>query len=133
MVVLSLLAFALAAQADPETDCKDPQTQTDMNMCSGRAFRTADLAMNRQWDVVSKVMQARDKTLDQSSDNRPGYFATLLESQRAWLKFRDAQCTAEGYYARGGTMEPLLFNTCAEGLTEQRTKQLRELAEQYSQ
>ena len=131
--MLSLLAFALAAQADPEADCKDPQTQTDMNMCSGRAFRAAGLAMNRQWDVVSKVMKDLDKKRDQGADDRPGYFATLLESQRAWLKFRDAQCTAEGYYARGGTMEPLLFNTCAEGLREQRTKQLRELAEQYNQ
>ena len=131
--MLSLLAFALAAQADPEPDCKDPQTQTDMNMCSGQAFRAADVAMNRAWEAAAKVMKSLDQNRDQSTDKRPGYFATLLESQRAWLKVRDTQCTAEGYYARGGTMEPLLFNTCAEGLTEQRTKQLRELAEQYNQ
>ena len=131
--MLSLLAFALAAQADPEPDCKDPQTQTDMNMCSGRAFRAADLAMNERWDAVARKMKDLDKDLGPSTDGRPGYFATLLESQRAWLKFRDAQCTIQGYYARGGTMEPLLVNSCAEDLTKQRTTELGELVEQYSE
>jgi uncharacterized protein YecT (DUF1311 family) len=126
-----LLAAAVAAQQQP--NCKDPETQSDMNICSARDFRAADAAMSRQYDVVVARMKQMDTSSGGTYDDRPSYFAALLESQRAWLKFRDSYCVVEGYYARGGTMEPLLVNTCLEQVTKQRTDQLLELYKIYSE
>jgi uncharacterized protein YecT (DUF1311 family) len=118
-----LMAAALAAA--PQPNCKNPQTQADMNICSGRAFKAADAAMTRQYNIAA----ARMKRIDAEAE--PGYFAALLDSQRAWLKFRDAQCRLEGYTTRGGTAEALNVNGCLEQLTRQRTKDLKSFLEAF--
>ena len=124
-----LIAAAVAAQAEP--DCKDPQTQADMNICSGRAFKVADAAMTVEYNAVVARMKKMDVGFDRGFDTRPGYYAALLDSQRAWLKFRDAECVVEGYYARGGTMEPLMVSSCLEEVTKQRTEQLSSLDKMF--
>jgi len=131
--MLSVFMLVVAAAAQQAPDCKDPQTQSDMNICSGRAYRAADAAMVVQYNLVAARMKKMDLNLDQTYDDRPGYFAAFLDSQRAWLKFRDAACVVEGYYARGGTMEPLLVNTCFEELTKQRTEQLQSLDKLFNE
>jgi uncharacterized protein YecT (DUF1311 family) len=57
----------------------------------------------------------------------------LLKAQRAWIDYRDGQCEAEGFQARGGTMEPMLVAGCIANLTDQRTKELKQLEESMSQ
>ncbi len=81
---------------------------------------------------TSAAMKERDKgdaPLDW--DDRPGHFDTLLEAQRAWLKYRDTHCRSEGYIARGGSLEPLLVSSCKAHLTRLRTADLEELAKTY--
>ena len=131
--MLSVFMFVAAAAAQQAPDCTDPQTQADMNICSARSYRAADALMSRQYEAVAARMKKMDSNLDQTYDDRPGYFAAFLDSQRAWLKFRDAHCIVEGYYARGGTMEPLLVNTCFEELTKQRTEQLQSLDKLFNE
>ena len=124
-----ILTFLLAAGA-PDWNCDDPQAQQEMNYCAAQDFHKADAALNRQWTATADEMKRRDVRDGKPTDNRPGNFDTLLAGQRAWLKFRDAQCDLEGYLFRGGSMEPLLVATCRTGLTEARTKQLQDLIEQ---
>jgi uncharacterized protein YecT (DUF1311 family) len=51
----------------------------------------------------------------------------LRDAQRAWVTFRDAHCTLQGYNdARGGSMEPMSFNICRASVTRERTAQLRD-------
>jgi uncharacterized protein YecT (DUF1311 family) len=131
-VILSLLALSVAAQAEPPLDCANPITQTDMNQCSAREFQRADTELNRAWSEVRAAMQRRDRGTAEyrdPSDRSPGYYAALLESQRAWLRYRDAHCLIEGYAARGGSMEPMLVSGCRRSLTEARTQALRDLLE----
>ena len=118
-----LAAFFLMQGAAP--DCDDPATQTEMNRCAVIAYQASDAELNDQWAVTAADMKQRD--VGAIDDGRPGYFDTLLASQRAWLAYRDAHCTAVGYYARGGTLESLLVSTCKTDLTEQRTRDLRDL------
>ncbi|WP_337661409.1 lysozyme inhibitor LprI family protein [Erythrobacter sp. Alg231-14] len=105
--------------------------QMEMNICAFRDFLIADAELNAQWQITRDAMRERDANFARynDGDDRPGYFDTLLEAQRAWLSYRDAHCRSEGYYARGGSLEPLLTSTCKTALTEARTKQLRELVE----
>jgi uncharacterized protein YecT (DUF1311 family) len=128
-----MLAFSLAlaaAQSAPALDCSNPVTQADMNQCEALAFRRADAELNSVWPEVRAAMQQRDREWPRgTADRRPGFWATTLESQRAWLRYRDAQCTIHGYAARGGTMESMLVSGCRRQLTEARIAELRALME----
>ena len=117
-----------AAPATPQVDCDNAMTQAAMNLCAGRDFQAADRALNRQWTKTAAEMRRRDKAMTRD-DGRPGYFDALLDAQRKWLAYRDAHCRAEGYMARGGSMEPMLVGTCKADLTRKRTAQLRDLIE----
>lgn len=131
-VLVALHPASQAVPPNPDWDCDDPQAQQEMNWCAGLDFAVADSDLNDQWAITAQAMKARDARRQDNPyarDTRPGYFDTLLEAQRAWLAFRDAHCRAEGYAARGGSLEPLLVSTCKTALTNARTEQLRALAE----
>jgi uncharacterized protein YecT (DUF1311 family) len=130
-LVLPLLAQA-AAPPVPGWNCDDPQVQQEMNWCAGRDFEVADERLNAQWKITSAVMKQRDAEWAEigSADARPGFFPSLLEAQRAWLRYRDAHCRVDGYIARGGTLEPLLVSTCKARLTRMRTDELKALVEE---
>ena len=124
-----LFPFILMASG-PDWNCDDPQAQQEMNWCAAQEFHKTDAALNAQWKLTAAEMKRRDGRDGKPDDGRPGNFDTLLAGQRAWLKFRDAQCDLEGYLFRGGSMEPLLVATCRTSLTEARTKQLKDLIEE---
>lgn len=126
--VLLMLAQASASAAEDEIDCDYPQYQIEMNLCAARDFESADAALNAQWVETAARMRELDAEVDGEHDKQPGHFETLLEGQRAWLKFRDAQCLSESFMARGGSMQPMLVSQCKAYMTELRTQQLRDLA-----
>lgn len=134
LILPLLLQSALMQEAPPvpEWNCDDPQVQQEMNWCAARDFEVADERLNAQWKVTAAAMKARDDAFVDygGDDTREGYFESLLEAQRGWLRYRDAHCRLEGYYARGGSLEPLPVSTCKARLTRMRTDELRELAEE---
>lgn len=139
MIWSSLMLLAAAPAPDPADDlpeCNEEAAemgvQQEMNICAHREYLIADAALNAQWRLTRQAMQERDSEAEKPDwDNRPGYFETLLEAQRAWIAYRDAHCRSEGYEARGGSLEALLVATCKRDLTEKRTEELRSLAETY--
>ena len=50
----------------------------------------------------------------------------LREAQRAWIRFRDAECDFRTFSSRMGSIYPTLRAGCLEDLTRARTEQLRE-------
>ncbi|WP_156680122.1 lysozyme inhibitor LprI family protein [Sphingomonas profundi] len=120
MRLAALVALALlpaSAQA---------QTQARMNETAGADQRRADAAMNRQWSVTQAAMKRRDAA-DSSRGGGFGYAAALLASQRAWLRFRDAECVIEGAEFAGGSAQPMAQAACLARLTVARTAQLKTL------
>ncbi len=132
-VFAALLMLAQAGAAEEATDCNDARTQMDMNLCAARDFEAADALLNEQWAETSELMKALDAEIDREFDSQAGHFETLLDGQRAWLKFRDAHCLADSFLARGGSMQPMLVSFCKAHLSQQRTQQLRELTDSLSQ
>ena len=122
-----LLMFMLAQAAS----CAQPNTQMEMNQCAFIGYQREDEAMTAQWRKTLAYMRAQDRDLNSNSDKRPNYGDTLLESQRAWLRYRDSQCAIEGYAARGGSMEPMLIASCKATLTAARRKTLSKLIVEY--
>jgi uncharacterized protein YecT (DUF1311 family) len=106
--------------AEPQVDCARAVTQTDMNICAYRDYEAADRALNAAWSKAAAKARASGRN----------QFARLLDAQRKWLAYRDAQCLAEnGPREESGTIWPLQQNTCMQRLTEARTAQLREYVE----
>ncbi|BCH55167.1 lysozyme inhibitor LprI family protein [Agrobacterium vitis] len=122
---LGLLSLSGGVLAQPR-DCRDPKTQSDMTACAVQDFDAADKAMNAQWKITRKVFVEQDATLD---DDLKGAEKALLKAQRAWIDYRDGQCEAQGFYVRGGTMEPMEVAACKAEMTKTRTKELKSLAE----
>lgn len=120
--MITMLMLLAAASVGPGPNCKNPMTQTDMNICAGSQARAADRDMAREYNRATIRMRRMGKA----------YADALLTSQRAWLKFRDAECVVEGYAARGGSMESMLRSSCFEDVTQARTKQLRDLVKSYN-
>jgi len=124
--LLSLTAFPALAQDTP--DCKEPQTQADMTICAGQDYEKADKQLNAEYQKVRKQLAERDKTADESGK---GASEALIAAQRAWVAFRDANCDAFGFQARGGTMEPMLVSSCLADMSRKRADELRQLSEGF--
>jgi uncharacterized protein YecT (DUF1311 family) len=121
-----LLVDAPTSAQEPQPNCKDPQTQTDMTICAGRDLADADKALNTQYQLTRKALKARDA--DASPEFKGGEEA-LVKAQRAWIAYRDAQCASVGFQARGGSMEPMLISSCEADLTRKRTAELKSLTD----
>lgn len=115
-MLLSVLLLLVAA----------PQTQAQMTQSAGTAYAGADAAMTRQWQATYAAMKRRDAQ-DTSRDGGYGFAAALLESQRAWLKYRDTECVIEGGRYAGGSMLPMVVAQCRTKLTVARTTQLKSM------
>ena len=125
------LALLLSAQ-DPQWNCADPQVQQEMNYCAGQDFEHADAELNTVYRTAIQNAQAADREFarmeaDAHAPNNddPGEEASLREAQRAWVTFRDARCRGESFEARGGSMQPMLYDGCRATLTRARTAELR--------
>lgn len=126
-MILSLLFLAQAASA-PALNCAYPDTQLEMNVCSYRDYQAADKVLNAAWKTAQQLaLQAdRDSPPARKADSAA---AQLLAAQRAWIAYRDAHCLAMADQYRGGSIRPLIHNSCMTDLTKTRTAQLREYSE----
>lgn len=123
-----VVVFALpaAAAAQDKVDCDNAMTQTEMNLCAEQDYRAADAELNAVYRKAMAAMKQIDGDLDQ---DLKGAVDALRDAQRAWVPYRNKACAAEGYLARGGTMEPMLVSGCLERLTRQRIGDLQVLVD----
>ena len=120
MILALLVAAAVMQPADDdpvENACyeRDPSQQA-MNRCAGDAYERADKALNVQWKRVLDAYGDDAKTRK-----------LALDSQRAWLKYRDAHCELAASDSVGGSMWPMLNSGCLASMTRQRTAELKAL------
>ncbi|MFZ2100906.1 MAG: lysozyme inhibitor LprI family protein [Oricola sp.] len=120
---LVLLTGAPALAQDDDWDCSkgDNLPQQAMNLCAKEDYERADEALNVLWPMVRDYMRQVDSYQE---EKLKGAEAALLKAQRGWIDYRDGQCEATGFYARGGTLEPLLVFSCKAELTRDRTEEL---------
>lgn len=124
--VATLLVFCLGAlpAVAQEVDCANALAQQEMNICAEISWQEADVALNKAY----KQAMARMKDLDSYlSPELQGGEEALRVAQRAWIAYRDSNCSAAGFPMRGGSAEPLLVYGCLRQMTENRTAELDEL------
>jgi uncharacterized protein YecT (DUF1311 family) len=122
-LALSLAPRSHADDADDDDDngsppaaidpCADAESQAAMDDCTADQYKKNDAALND----VYKQLVARQDDPDEKKD--------LVDSEKAWIKFRDADCTFMADDNKGGTIYPAVMNDCLSDLTQARTKELK--------
>lgn len=95
-------------------NCQDPMTQTEMNVCAGETYQAADKELNRVYKIIVKILEDGERK-------------KLLHAQRAWLKYRDANCEHQNFNHEGGTIYPALHDHCLADVTKARTTELKHI------
>ena len=97
----------------PAPNCMKQGTQFDLNVCSFRDYLRADIELNRQWEALKRRLAGATKN-----------YAVMLSGQKAWLTYRDKQCEFWSGWYEGGSIAPLVVNSCLTDITEVRSKEL---------
>jgi uncharacterized protein YecT (DUF1311 family) len=130
LALVFVLGYATRAPAQ-DWNCEEPGNlpQQGMNMCAYEDWQRADRALNIAWGKVREHMKAIDaSTRDYFPDQAVGE-ENLLKAQRAWIDYRDGHCEAEGAQFAGGSIQPLIINSCKASMTRKRTEELLLLME----
>lgn len=130
MIVLVLIALLLGAP--PQTDalsqrCLDEaQSQGEMNRCVAAEWRRADSALNSAYRALMARIRA-DEGFMATKDGRARGDVLLRDVQRAWIIQRDKLCQLQAYAVRGGSLEPLMLDSCRAQFTRERTAWLESI------
>jgi len=108
------LISATAVQASDDNCFENAQTQAQLNGCAVEALNKADGDLN----TLYHRMQERLK-------NDINTKAMMVEAQRKWLTFRDAECKFFSSRSAGGSMSTLQMDDCLTKLTRTRVMELQ--------
>lgn len=121
--VFTLLAVLLPASAAyAQDDCSHVTSSLEMVPCSEAAKKAADAQLN----VSYKQLMSRLES-DYQADPALGaeYAAKVKESQRAWLKLRDANCPLEAFEIEVGKPAYVaVSNLCIARMSRERSAYL---------
>ena len=130
---IALLGLAAAPAAAQDWDCSnaDNLPQIGMNYCAYEDWQAADRELNAIWPKARALMKSIDKD---NADLFPGQAngaESLLKAQRAWIDYRDGHCETQGAQFAGGSIRPLVVNSCLADKTRERVTELKALLEPY--
>lgn len=90
-------------------ECEEAMDQATMNACAEQSFKKADGELNRLYRQIEK------RLADDQNTKR-----LLVAAQRAWIAFRDAECTFSSSGAAEGSIYPMIVTQCRDELTRHR-------------
>ena len=120
-LLTALPGMAARAAPEPVVDCRKAVSTPEVALCAQRDFEAADAKLNTAYRAVFASIDKSDVPADARADWRKA----LVEAQRRWIAFRDAECTVTGFEWYGGTGRSTAELGCQRELTDARTKQLR--------
>ena len=109
-----------APAADP---CKTQDNTIEINECGKIELAKKDKELNAAYQALIKRLAPSDKSDD---TNYTEIKKQLVEAQRNWIKYRDADCSAKYTLYEQGTIRGIVHLSCLKAKTEQRTKELLE-------
>lgn len=113
-ILAAALILGAPSYASAQDKCADATDQSTMTECAGDAFGKSDKQLN---DLYRQV----EKRLSDDADTRK----LLGQAQRAWIKFRDAECDFQSSATAGGSARPMVIAMCMDSLTQARVKDLQ--------
>lgn len=124
---LALAGFSLciSTQAIAVDICATQSSDGAVYQCAVQQKKLAEDELNKAYQAVKKrivQMYGSQKTLADE------YTATLVNTQRNWLKYRDGQCKLEAFVAEEGSIaNAVATNLCIKRIDKERTDILKQL------
>jgi uncharacterized protein YecT (DUF1311 family) len=124
---LALWLFALTSSAQSSDPCNTQRTTIEINQCGQLTLKAKDKELNDAYRELLKSLVATDRVdeTDYATVKRQ-----LTDAQRAWINYRDNDCKAKLKLHESGTIRGAVYLGCLAERTEQRTKELKQWAEQ---
>jgi uncharacterized protein YecT (DUF1311 family) len=123
LLLFALCLLAASASFAQNTDpCATQRNTGEIDECGKQTLAKKDKELNAAYQELLKQLVADDKsdTTDYAETRK-----LLLDAQRNWIKFRDADCKGRLVLYAEGTIRGAVYFGCLVERTEQRTKELR--------
>jgi uncharacterized protein YecT (DUF1311 family) len=126
-VAALLIASIVVYAADPTIEsCKQIVSSQQVFECSIYEKGRADKALNDQYHSLLKRVGRQYKSNKTLGDD---YIQKIKESQRSWIKLRDADCALETFQIEIGTqVYETTLNNCIARKSDERSKYLEHIA-----
>lgn len=109
--LLIACAPALAAAQEDDEFCPEGRTQFEMNACAAEELNAADSVLNAAYQELIREIE-------------PERVELLRAAQRAWIRFRDAECELEASEVGPGSLGPMVHALCLAHLSRRRAAEL---------
>jgi uncharacterized protein YecT (DUF1311 family) len=114
MLMLSSSAFGL--------DCQKAITTPELNACASIDQKKAEANLNKVYQRVLKTLDQGESATSSDASIRNAFVA----AQRAWIKFREADCNAVHQKYAGGSIRTVMYLGCMQNHAERRIKDLED-------
>jgi len=104
-ISLAAISVCLSIGISRADECNTSNTQLELNECVASKYKDADTKLNALYASIPKSPK-------------------LVAAERAWLAYRDAECSYQANQYTGGSLELVTKLYCLKYLTEQRIKDL---------
>jgi uncharacterized protein YecT (DUF1311 family) len=123
---LFLLAISASVHAQSKDPCKTLNNTIEIDECAKIGLVKEDKKLNVAFQKLLKDIVSPGKS---DGTDYEGSKKMLIEAQRNWIKFRDADCKGQLILNASGTMRGVIYLSCLTDRTEQRTKELTKWAD----
>ena len=122
MIKHLILPLALLASSGSTLglDCGKAITTPDVNQCASIEQKKVETSLNKVYQRVLKSLDRQDPTPQSGAAVRNSFVA----AQRAWIKFREADCHAVYQKHADGSIRTLMYIGCMQNHAERRIKDL---------
>jgi uncharacterized protein YecT (DUF1311 family) len=110
-IAVAAFAFVMLGAAAEAADCANPANQAELTECAGAAANKADADLNEAYGKLMPLLDSADQV-------------RLLDAQRAWIGFRDAECAFRTKSYEDGSIYSTLIANCIADLSAARAAQL---------
>ncbi|MEC4722565.1 lysozyme inhibitor LprI family protein [Noviherbaspirillum sp. CPCC 100848] len=114
------LALLAASKSAAGLDCGKAITTPDINQCASIEQKKVEANLNKVYQRVLKSLGQQDAPQPSSAAMRTSFIA----AQRAWIKFREADCDAVYQKYADGTIRTVMYIGCMQHHAERRIKDL---------
>jgi uncharacterized protein YecT (DUF1311 family) len=123
-MLTAIIQFAAVGASAAALDCEKAMSTPDVNECAAIELKAVEEKLNQ---VYQRTLKALDEDGKESVEARQ----KLIVAQRAWVKFREADCDAVYQRRIGGTIRTIMYIGCMQGHAKERIKALEDFAQSY--
>lgn len=120
--IIFLIPLLSSAEEKPEDSCREIINSQQIFDCSRIERETADKMLNDSYKMLLARVQNQYKPSPELGEE---FIQKIKESQRLWIKLRDADCTLEAFQIETGSQAyETTVNKCVARLSEARSSYL---------